>query len=172
MAAGSEGKRKKVRGDAEHRTGTIRAAVKPGVTVGRKSVSKVISDFITAKGARAFTHSYWGSTLTASADALRKEFELPAGEELYFFTKLPGTKQTAGVLLSSSGFHLLDGKGGFANASRAICLLGQTNDSWDTFASCVISYSRGVVAVGQLGIAAPDSAVLAELLQTIKTSLS
>ncbi|MBQ3267780.1 MAG: hypothetical protein IJI16_05475 [Atopobiaceae bacterium] len=160
MAAGSEGKRKKVRGDAEHRTGTIRAAVKPGVTVGRKSVSRVISDFITAKGARAFTHSYWGSTLTASADALRKEFELPAGEELYFFTKLPGTKQTAGVLLSSSGFHLLDGKGGFANAS------------WETFAACVISYSRGVVAVGQLGIAAPDSAVLAELLQTIKTSLS
>ena len=160
MAAGSEGKRKKVRGDAEHRTGTIRAAVKPGVTVGRKSISRVISDFIAAKGARAFTHSYWGNTLDASASALRKEFELPADEELYFFTKLPGTKQTAGVLLSSSGFHLLDGKGGFANAS------------WDTFASCVISYSRGVVAVGQLGIAAPDSAVLAELLQTIKTSLS
>ena len=160
MAAGSEGKRKKVRGDAEHRTGTIRAAVKPGVTVGRKSISRVISDFIAAKGARAFTHSYWGNTLDASASALRKEFELPADEELYFFTKLPGTRQTAGVLLSSSGFHLLDGKGGFANAS------------WDTFASCVISYSRGVVAVGQLGIAAPDSAVLAELLQTIKTSLS
>ena len=117
MAAGSEGKRKKVRGDAEHRTGTIRAAVKPGVTVGRKSVSRVISDFITAKGARAFTHSYWGNALASSAKALRAEFELPANEELYLFTKLSGTAQTAGVLLSSSGFHLLDGKGGFANVS-------------------------------------------------------
>ena len=160
MAAGSEGKRKKVRGDAEHRTGTIRAAVKPGVTVGRKSVSKVISDFIAAKGARAFTHSYWGNTLDASASALRKEFELPADEELYFFTKLPGTRQTAGVLLSSSGFHLLDGKGGSADLS------------WEQFAGCTISFSRGMLVIGQVGITSPDSDELTELLQAIKAALS
>lgn len=153
-------RRKKVTGDATHRTGTIRAAVKPGVTVGKKSVSKVISEYIESKGAKVFTHSYWGDTLAASAKALRTEFQLPANEELYLFTKLQGAAQTAGVLLSSSGFHLLDGKGGFADAT------------WETFADCVISFSRGTLVIGQLGITSHDSEALAELLQTIKTTLS
>ncbi len=160
MAEETGKRRKKVTGDATHRAGTLRAAVKPGVTVGRKSVSKVVSEFVEAKGAKAFTHSYWGNALASSAKALRAEFELPANEELYLFTKLSGTAQTAGVLLSSSGFHLLDGKGGFANVS------------WEKFPDCVVSLSRGVLVIGQLGISCPDAATLAELLQTIKATLS
>ena len=160
MATESEKRRKKVTGDAEHRTGTLRAAVKPGVTVGRKSVSKVISDFIDAKGTRVFRQTFWGDKLAPSATALRRAFGLSAQEELYLFTKLSSTTQTAGVLLSSSGFHLLDGKGGAADVS------------WESLAGCTISYSRGMLVIGQLGIISPDSEALTELLQTIKAALS
>ena len=160
MPAESGKRRKKVTGDATHRAGTLRAAVKPGVTVGRKSVSKVIAEYVEAKGAKVFSHSYWGNTLANSAKALRSAYELPADEELYLFTKLQGTVETAGILLSSSGFHLLDGKGGFANVS------------WEKFPDCVISLNRGALVIGQLGITCPDAAALAELLQTIKATLS
>lgn len=161
MAGESEKRRKKVTGDATHRTGTLRAAVKPGVTVGRKSVSRVISDFIEAKGAGTLTQSVWGSALAASADALRKEFELPAGEELYLFTKLSSAgNRTAGILLSSSGFHLLDGKGSCGDVS------------WEQLPGCDILLNRGVLVIGKIGISSPDSAALAELLLTIKSTLS
>ena len=160
MATESGKKRKKVTENAEHRTGTLRAAVKPGVTVGKPSVEKVISDFIEAKGAKAFKRTVWGDKLAQSANALRSKFKLPADEELYLFTNLSSLTQTAGILLSSSGFHLLDGKGGSANLS------------WELFANCAISVSRGMLVIGQLGISSPDSEVLAELLQTIKAALS
>ena len=160
MATESGKRRKKVTGDAEHRTGTIRAAVKPGVTVGKPTVVKVISDYIEAKGAQVFKCTFWGDRLARSATALRSTFKLPANEELFLFTNLSSGTQTAGILLSSSGFHLLDGKGHSANAS------------WETIASCTISISRGMLVVGQIGIISPDSAALAELLQTIKATLS
>ena len=160
MATESGKRRKKVTGDAEHRTGTLRAAVKPGVTVGKPSVAKTISDYIEAKGARAFQRTVWGDSLARSATALRSAFKLPANEELYLFTNLSTILRTAGVLLSSSGFHLLDGKGGSADLS------------WDLFAGCSISFNRGMLVIGQIGITSPDSEELAELLQTIKTALS
>ena len=153
-------KRKKVTGDAEHRTGTIRGGIKPGVTVGKPSVAQVISDYIETKGARVFKRTFWGDRLAASANALRGVFRLPANEELYLFTKLSDSAQTAGLLLSSSGFHLLDGKGHCANAS------------WETIANCNISISRGMLVVDQIGIISPDSEALAELLQAIKATLS
>ena len=160
MATESGKRRKKVTGDAEHRTGTLRAAVKPGVTVGKPSVAKTISDYIEAKGARAFQRTVWGDSLARSATALRSAFKLPANEELYLFTNLSTILRTAGVLLSSSGFHLLDGKGGSADLS------------WDLFAGCSISFNRGMLVIGQIGITSPDSEELAELLQTIKANLS
>ena len=118
IAAESGKKRKKVTDDAVHRTGTLRAAVKPGVTVGKPSVAKIISDYVEAKGARAFQRTLWG------------------------------------------GFHMLDGKGGSADLS------------WELFANCTISISRGMLVIGKVGITSPDSEELAELLQTIKASLS
>ena len=160
MATESGKKRKKVTGDAEHRTGTLRAAVKPGVTVGKPSVAKTISDYIEAKGARAFQRTVWGDSLARSATALRSAFKLPANEELYLFTNLSTILRTAGVLLSSSGFHLLDGKGGSADLS------------WELFANCTISINRGMLVIGKVGITSPDSEELAELLQTIKANLS
>ena len=160
MATESGKRRKKVTDDAVHRTGTLRAAVKPGVTVGKPSVEKIISDYIEAKGAKAFKRTVWGDGLARSATALRNAFKLPASEELYLFTNLSTILRTAGVLLSSSGFHLLDGKGGSADLS------------WDLFSSCTISFSRGMLVIGQVGITSPDSEALAELLQTIKASLS
>ena len=160
MATESGKRRKKVTDDAEHRTGTLRAAVKPGVTVGKKSVSKVISDYIEAKGAKTFQRTFWGDKLAQSASALRSAFKLPANEELYLFTNLSSGLKTAGILLSSSGFHLLDGKGGSANLS------------WELFTNCAISVSRGMLVIGQLGISSPDADELAELLQAIKESLT
>ena len=160
MAAESGKKRKKVTGNAEHRTGTLRAAVKPGVTVGKPSVGKVISDYIETKGARVFKRTYWGDKLAQSANTLRSMFKLPANEELYLFTNLSSLTQTAGMLLSSSGFHLLDGKGGSANLS------------WETFTDCAVSTSRDMLVIGKIGIMCPDNEALAELLQSIKDALS
>lgn len=160
MATESGKRRKKVTDDAVHRTGTLRAAVKPGVTVGKPSVEKIISDYIEAKGAKAFRRTVWGDGLARSATALRNAFKLPANEELYLFTNLSTLLRTAGVLLSSSGFHMLDGKGGSADLS------------WDLFTNCNISFSRGMLVIGQVGITSSDSEALAELLQTIKAALS
>ena len=160
MATESEKRRKKVTGDAEHRTGTLRAAVKPGVIVGKPGVEKVISDYIEAKGAKLFRCTFWGDRLAESSNTLRSIFKLPANEELYLFTNLSSLNRTAGLLLSSSGLHLLDGKGGSANLS------------WETFASCSVSTSRGMLVIGKIGIVSPDYEALAELLQTIKTALS
>lgn len=160
MATESGKRRKKVTGDAEHRTGTLRAAVKPGMTVGKPSVKKVISDYVEAKGARAFRQTFWGDKLAQSSTTLRSKFKLPANDELYLFSNLSTLTRTAGVLLSSSGFHLLDGKGGSANLS------------WEMFADCTISTSRGMLVIGKLGIVTPDYEALAELLQTIKAALS
>lgn len=160
MATESEKKRKKVTGNAEHRTGTLRAAVKPGVTVGKPSVGKVISDFVEAKGARVFKRTFWGDKLAQSSKSLCSMFKLAASDELYLFTNLSSLTQTAGVLLSSSGFHLQDGKGGSANLS------------WEMFSDCAISTSRGMLVIGKLGIASPDYEALAELLQNIKAALS
>ena len=160
MATESEKRRKKVTGDAEHRTGTLRAAVKPGVIVGKPSVEKVISDYIEAKGAKLFRCTFWGDRLAESSNTLRSIFKLPANEELYLFTNLSSLNRTAGLLLSSSGLHLLDAKGGSANLS------------WEMFASCSVSTSRGMLVIGKIGIVSPDYEALAELLQTIKTALS
>ena len=160
MATESEKRRKKVTSDAEHRTGTLRAAVKPGVIVGKPSVEKVISDYIEAKGAKLFRCTFWGDRLAESSNTLRSIFKLPANEELYLFTNLSSLNRTAGLLLSSSGLHLLDGKGGSANLS------------WETFASGSVSTSRGMLVIGKIGIVSPDYEALAELLQTIKTTLS
>ena len=160
MATESGKRRKKVTGDAEHRTGTLRAAVKPGVIVGKQSVEKVISDYIETKGARVFKRTYWGDKLAQSANTLRGMFKLPANEELYLFTNLSSLTQTAGLLLSSSGFHLLDGRGGSADLN------------WETFAKCDISTGRGMLIIGKTGIISPDYEALAELLLTIKAALS
>ena len=161
MAEEPKKRRKKVVGDATHRTGTLRAAVKPGVIVGKQSPKKVIQSFLESELARKLSHSAWGNALAASADKIRAAFELPAGEELYLFTQLPSSgAEAAGILLSASGFHLLDGKGGFANLS------------WDQFAGCAIAIKRGMLVIGQIGISSPDSQVLAELFQKIKAALS
>jgi hypothetical protein len=160
MATESGKKRKKVTGDAEHRTGTLRAAVKPGVVVGKQSVAKVISDYIETKGARVFKRTFWGDKLAQSSAALRSSFKLPANEELYLFANLSTLTQTAGILLSSSGFNMLDGKGGSAHLD------------WETFANCNISTSRGMLVIGNTGIISPDYEALAELLQAIKAALS
>lgn len=161
MADETKRRRKKVTGDAEHRTGTLRAAMKPGVTLGRQSVAKVIENFLSGSGAAGLSHSAWGKRLEASAAAIRAAFELPATEALYLYTQLPSAgSETAGLLLSASGFHLLDGKGGFANLS------------WDQFAGCIVSIKRGLLVIGQIGISTPDSQALAELLQQIKAALS
>ena len=160
MATESGKRRKKVTGDAEHRTGTLRAAVKPGVTVGKQSVEKVISGYVEEKGARVFKNTFWGDKLAQSSNNLRSIFKLAANEELYLFTNLSSFIRTAGLLLSSSGIHLLDGKG------------GSTSQSWETFADCNVSTSRGMLVIGKIGIVCPDYEALAELLQAIKAALS
>lgn len=160
MATEPGKRRKKVTGNAEHRTGTLRAAVKPGVTVGKPSVEKVISNYIEEKGARTFRRTFWGDKLAQSSAALRSNFDLPADEELYLFANLSSLTQTAGLLFTSSGLHLLDGKSAPAHLS------------WEKLASCTISTGQGMLIIGKIGIISPDYEALAELLQAIKAALS
>lgn len=144
---------------AKHRTGTLRAAVKPGVRAISDPIQALIEAFMASSG-KSMSQTGNSSALASKKETLQAAFELSSNDEPYLFSNLSSSAQTiAGILLSSSGFHLLDGQKGFANIS------------WEEFAACDLSFQNNMVVIGKIGISSPDSKLLYSLFQQIQAQL-
>ena len=153
-------RRVKVTDAAAHRTGARRAAIKPHTRSKDAAAKQVVSDYLAGLKAGALSQTYWGETLTKNAVALRTNFGLAANDELFLLSDPTATGQ-AGLMLSTSGVHLADGRGG---------KLGFT---WDDFAKITVGYQRGgALLIGQNSIATKDAQALATLLKQIQEKLA
>lgn len=161
-------RRVKVTGAAAHRTGERRAAIKPHKSTGSTSsasapsapsVSQIIADYLGKLRAGSLSQTFTGETLVKNATLIRSAFGLAANDELYLLTD-PTKSGKAGLLLSSSGLSVADGRGGTGNVA------------WKDFGSLSISAQRGAVIIGQTGITTSDAQAIAGLLQQIQAKLA
>lgn len=153
-------RRVKVTDATAHRAGTKRAAIKPHKRTTAESVKQIVSTYTSSLKQGSVTQTYWGTTLDANAVVLRKNFGLAAGEDLYLLLDASSGRGQAGLLLSATGVHLADGRGGSYG-------LG-----WQELAGAPISYKNGTLTVGQAGIASRDGQIVATLLQQIKNKIA
>ncbi len=151
-------RRVKVTGDAAHQTGAKRAAVKPHKRTAEVNVKQVIADYMGSLKNVRLSQTYYGDTITKNAAALRSNFGLAAGDEPYLLADSTGTGRS-GMLLSSTGLHLADGRGGTASIA------------WKDLSKRTIAFQRGTLAIGQSSIVSRDGQVLASLLQTIQSKV-
>lgn len=142
-----------------HRAGTHRAAIKPHKRTISSQVKQVISSYMGSLKTGSLKQTYYGDTITKNAAALRTNFGLAADDEPYLLTDPTGTGR-AGMLLSSTGVHLADGRGGTAAID------------WKELPGCSIGYQRGMLVIGKGGIASTDGQALVSLLQQIQTKLA
>lgn len=185
MADESRQHRVKKTGAATHRTGTLRAAVKPGVlsnesaqastgtntastsntasssSAGKLSLKSLILDYMNALPAGSTSQTAWGDKLALVEKTLRTNYQLPATDELYLLLDLnrTGAGET-GMVLSSSGLHLNGGTG------------GRVSMSWQEFKQTTVGISQGLLVIGQSGISTPDAQVIAQLLQHLQSKLA
>lgn len=150
---------KKVTEDATHRTGSRRAAIKPHKRTTEGTVKQVVAEYTAKLNAARLSQTFWGETLTKNAAALRSNFGLAASDELFLLLD-PSKSGRAGMLLSSSGVNLADGRGG----TLAI--------PWKDFATTSVGYQRGMLVIGQSGISSNEGQALVSLLQQIQSKLS
>lgn len=155
MEQDKQPRRVKVTNATEHRSGTIRAAVKPHKRAAEPNVKQAVATFMGNLKTR-LTQTYYGSTIDKNAPILRSNFgKLAADDELYLLCDPTGTGK-AGILLAKSGIHLADGRGG----TLAI--------AWKDLPGQTIAYQRGTLTIGQSGIATTDGQTLASLLTQIQ----
>lgn len=152
-------RRVKVTDGAIHRTGTLRAAVKPHKVSASPNVQQLINSYLQSLKSGSLSQTYTGNTLTKNASRLRANFGLAANDELYLFTD-PTATGKAGMLLSTSGIHLADGRGNTATVA------------WKDLHGCKIGYQNGMLVIGQSGVTTRDAKTLAALLQSIQGKLS
>ena len=154
-------RRVKVKSSETGRTGAQRAAIKPHkVTEEDNSIPKqVIEVFMGALKPGTTSQTVWGTDLTPKAASVRSAFGLAANDTPYLLLDVNG-KASAGMVLSTSGVHLADGRGG----SKDI--------SWNELKSLNVSYQRGMLVIGQNGITSKDSEAMAVLLQQIQKRLA
>lgn len=158
MADEKQGRRVKNTDASAHRAGTKRAAVKPHKRTSEPDVKKAITDYLATLRSGSLTQTYTGDTLVRNAAALRANFGLDASDELYLLND-PTATGKAGVMLSSSGVHIADGRGGKATIS------------WKDFASTTVGYQRGMLVIGQAGVSSRDAQALAGLMQNLQSAL-
>lgn len=150
-------KRIKVVNNATHQVGSRRAAIRPHKRASEPDVKQIVATFMSNLKTR-LTQTYYGDTIAKNATILRSNFgKLATDDELYLLCDPTGTGK-AGMLLSKSGVHLADGRGGTLG-------LG-----WKDLADATVSYSNGTLVIGQSGIATRDSQTMAQLLQQIKAA--
>lgn len=159
MEQDKQTRRVKVTGDAAHASGSKRAAIKPHKRTAEVNVKQVIADYIGSLRAAVLSQTYYGTTIAKNAAALRANFGLAADDEPYLLADPSGTGRS-GMLLSASGLHLADGRGGTAAIA------------WKDLPARTIAARQGVLVVGQSSIATRDVQVLAGLLQTIQGKLA
>lgn len=156
---GTQQRRVKVTGAAAHRTGERRAAVKPHKKTTALNYKEIITTYLGGLRAGSFVQSYAGDTLVRNGAAIRKGFGLAADDELILLTD-PTATGRAGVLLSTSGVHLADGRGGTASIA------------WKDLKSCKIGVQRNAVVIGQSSIQTKDAQALASLLQHVQSKIT
>lgn len=150
-------RRVKVTEGGTHRTGTRRAAIKPHK---REEVSaqKIIAEFTGSLKSGSTSQTYWGATIDKNAAALRTNFGLAATDTPYLLLDPTGTGR-AGMLLSDTGVHLADGRG------------GRLSTTWKELSGQSIAYQRNMLVIGQSGVASRDGQVLLPLLQQLQAKL-
>lgn len=163
MADESQRHVKKVTDDAKHRTGTIRAAIKPhkvsNESTTKVDVGKVITTCLSSVKAGTLSQTYTGSTLTKNATLIRSGFGISSTDDLYLLADPTGSGK-AGLLLASSAAYVADGRGSVSKIP------------WKDFKSCKIANQNGMLVVGQAGIMTRDAKTLTSLLQSIQSKLS
>lgn len=165
---------KNVNGTA-HRSGVKRAAVKPGESVGagaatphpaaassaKPSPKQLIAAFMGTVNPASLSQVMYGANVDKNAAVLAQLYGLGAGDEPYLLVDItPNHTGRAGMLLSESGIHLADGRGG----TMAL--------AWSDLPHTQLSYQRGMLVIGQAGISTRDAQTLLALLQQIQSSLS
>ena len=147
-------RRVKVTDATAHRTGTRRAAVKPHKRVSEPNPKQLIADYMGSVTTR-LKNTYYGDTITKNATGLCNNFGIPTSDEPYLLVDPTGTGR-AGLLLSSSGVHLADGRGGTAALA------------WKDQPGTTIACQRGMVVIGQSGVSTSDAQAITALLQQIQ----
>ena len=152
-------RRVKVKSSETGRTGTRHAAVKPHKRVNEPVAKQVIASYTANLKAGSLNQTTWGTGLTRKASTIRSSFGIAADDELYLLLD-PTNTGKAGMLLSATGVHLSDGRGG----TLAI--------AWKDFATISLAYQRNMLIIGQSGIASADGGALLTLLQQIQKQLA
>ena len=136
-----------------HRSGEFRAAVKPQ-GAGATGVEKLIATYMGKAGAN-LSQTTWGPSVSKLASALRTNFGLAAGDTPYLLCDVAGTRK-AGLVISSTGVHIADGRGGKASVL------------WRELARTSVSAARGSLNIGSVRIVTADASTLAGLLQYLQ----
>ncbi|MBO5392185.1 MAG: hypothetical protein J6D34_01500 [Atopobiaceae bacterium] len=152
-------RRVKVTDATAHRTGTRRATVKPHKRATEPDVKKLISDYMSTIRSSSLRNTYYGDTIAKNATGLCNNFGIAATDEPYLLVDPTGTGR-AGMLLSSTGVHLADGRGGTAAVS------------WKDLPSTTLACQRGMIVIGQSGVTTSDAQVMTALLQQIQAKFA
>ena len=159
MDQDKQARRVKVTEGATHRVGAKRAGIKPHKRATEPNYKQIITDYLDGLKKGSVRQTYWGTTLAKSAAAVQKYFGLGSDDELYLLLD-PTATGRAGMLLSKTGLHLADGRGG----TLAI--------GWKELASQNIAYQRGALVIGQSSVATTDGQALAALLQQLQSKIA
>lgn len=152
-------RRVKVTDATAHRTGARRATVKPHKRAAEPDVKKLIRDYMGTLRQGSLRNTYYGDTITKNAAALCNNFGIAATDEPYLLVDPTGTGR-AGMLLSSSGVHLADGRGGTAATS------------WKDLPNTTVACQRGMIVIGQSGVSTNDAQAITALLQQIQAKFA
>lgn len=142
-----------------HRTGARRATVKPHKRPAEPDVKKLISDYMGAIRSGSLRNTYYGDTIAKNAAALCRNFGIDTTDEPYLLVDPTGSGR-AGMLLSSSGVHLADGRGG----TLAV--------TWKDLPGITLACQRGMIVIGQSGVTTSDAQAMTTLLQQIQAKFA
>ena len=100
MAEENQQRRVKATGEATHRKGTLRGAVKPHKRVTEPDLKQVINTYMDGLGAGSVSQTMWGTKVDKNAQALRSIYGLAADDEPYLLLDIT----TVGANYSSAYF--------------------------------------------------------------------
>ena len=141
-----------------HRSGTLRGAVKPQQRTSETGPEQLVTTYMSSVRAGSLKQTIWGANVTKYASTLRKNFGLASNDTPFLLCDLTGTCK-AGVVLSTTGIHIADGRGGTAAIP------------WKDLPKTNVSAQSGMLVIGSVRIVTSDAATLAALLQHVKKNI-
>ena len=160
MPEESQHRKVKTIGAATHRTGTLRAAVKPQSRSAEPNVAQLITNYMASVRPASVPQTFWGATITKNAAVLRANFRLATSDEPYLLLDASNGSGKAGMLLSKVGVHFGNGRGGVSCTA------------WKDLPKQTVEYRQGTLVVGTSGIAAADGKTLIDLLRHIQSAFA